>query len=79
MLALTVRCGQAVQIGEAAVVKVEHKSGRQVKLVFHTALAPIRLLADGLIPARFTFGLSGEPRRVLEPAGADRIALRATP
>lgn len=62
----TVRTGQAVQIGEAAVIRIEQKSGRMVDLVIATAL-PILVLADGIIPARFTMGITGEPRRVLEP------------
>ncbi len=77
MLALTVQVGQAVQIGDdperGCVVKVKEKSGRRVQLVFMTQLAPIRLLADGLIPVRFTTGVTGEPRRVprdLMPARA---------
>lgn len=68
MLALTVQVGQAVQIGNGpdngCIVKVKEKSGRRVQLVFITSLTPILLLADGLIPARFTTGVTGEPRRV---------------
>ena len=63
MLTLDVKIGQAVQIGDVCVVKVRDKRGSRVKLVFFTAIAPIRLLADGLIPARFTTGISGEYRR----------------
>lgn len=66
MIRKTIRTGQAVQIGEAAVVRVEHKSGRLVDLVIATAL-PVMLLVDGIIPARFTHGITGEPRRILEP------------
>lgn len=65
MQVFSVKIGQAIQIGEAAVVKVEDKSGRMVRLIVASTLAPIRLLADGLIPARFTVGVTGEPRRVL--------------
>lgn len=67
MLSLTVRVGQAVQIGEVAVVKVCEKSGRCVRLAFATEVAPIRLLADGIIPPRFTTGITGQPRRIGEP------------
>lgn len=70
MLTLSVRIGQAVQIGDAAVVKVQDKSGRMVKLTFATAIAPIRILADGIIPPRFTTGISGEVRRVETSARA---------
>ncbi|MEN5278920.1 hypothetical protein ABE527_18485 [Brucella sp. TWI432] len=62
MLSLSVRIGQAVQIGEAAVVKVEDKQGRGVKLVFATDISPIRILDDGVIPTRFTRGITGRPR-----------------
>lgn len=62
MLALSVRIGEAVQIGEAAVIKVEDKQGRVVKLVFATDISPIRILDDGIIPARFTRGITGRPR-----------------
>lgn len=64
---LNVGEGQAVQIGDAACVRVEHKSGRMVRLIFFTALS-IKLLATGLIPPQFTTGISGELRRVKEPA-----------
>lgn len=63
MLTLSVKVGQAVQIGDVAVVKVGEKSGRMVKLSFFTPVSPIRLLADGLIPSRFTTGITGELRR----------------
>lgn len=65
MLALSVRIGQAVSIGETAAIKVKDKSGRMVKLVFFTN-ERVELIPDGLIPARFTHGITGEPRRVLE-------------
>ncbi|WP_420354834.1 hypothetical protein [Bartonella choladocola] len=59
MLALTVRVGQAVQIGEEAVVRVEDKSGRRVKLVIATRHTPINIIDTGIIPARFVVGLKG--------------------
>lgn len=65
MLALSVRVGQAVSIGETAAIKVKEKSGRMVKLIFFTK-EPVELIPDGLIPARFTHGITGERRRVLE-------------
>lgn len=64
MLTLSVRMGQAVQIGEEAVVKVIDKSGRMVRLVIATHHSPVRLLADGIIPVRFTVGITGERQRV---------------
>lgn len=57
MLSLSVRIGQAVQIGEEAVVRVEEKSGKMVKLVIATQHTPISILSDGLIPKRFCGGL----------------------
>lgn len=67
MLTLSVKFGQAVQIGEAAVVKIDDKNGRYVRLRIWTALSPIKLLADGIIPKRFTVGLSGEIGRTNIP------------
>ena len=69
MFSKTLRIGEAVEIGDVAAVRVEQKSGRMVRLAIFTAL-PIRFLADGLIPARYTHGITGEPRRVLEPMAA---------
>ncbi|WP_139043828.1 hypothetical protein [Allomesorhizobium alhagi] len=70
MIALDVSVGEAVQIGKNAdagvVVKVKHKSGTRVRLAFETNLSPIRILGDGLVPASFTYGITGEPRRVLQ-------------
>ncbi|CAN7305923.1 hypothetical protein LJR231_001575 [Phyllobacterium sp. LjRoot231] len=79
MLSLTVRIGQAVQLGEYAVIKVEEKSGRNVRLVFATAIQGIHLLADGIIPKRFTVGITGE-RKVVDmprPAQDDRLQAAA--
>lgn len=71
MIAWDVGIGQAVQIGEnrdsGVVVKVARKSGARVRLCFDTALS-VKLLPDGLIPPSFTLGITGEPRRILEPA-----------
>lgn len=66
MLTLSVCVGQAVQIGEHGVVKVADKTGRRVRLIFAGDFSPIRLIADGIIPHRFTLGITGEPRRILE-------------
>lgn len=61
MLVKTLRVGQALQIGEAAAVKVlDKKGGQYVRLGIATALAPIRLLPDGIIPARFAVGIKPE-------------------
>lgn len=62
MISLSVKVGQAVAIGDAACVKVDWKSGQQVKLSIATQLA-VKVLPDGLIPARFTTGISGLPQR----------------
>lgn len=79
MLTLSVRVGQAVQVGDdpenGVVVKVEEKSGRMVRLAFATAMKPIRLIATGIIPPRFTYGITGEPRRVPEARILEPIAV----
>jgi len=64
MLTLTVREGQAVQIGELGAIKLNKKYGRAANMTFFFDVSPIRILADGLVPARFTTGITGEPRRV---------------
>lgn len=63
MLVMTVPVGAAVQIGEVAVVRVEHKNGQYVRLALATHLA-VEYIASGIIPRRFTTGISGERRRV---------------
>ena len=63
-MVLTVKVGQAVNIGDSAVVKILEKSGQRVKMVIATQMAPITLLADGIIPPRFCNGITGEPRYV---------------
>jgi hypothetical protein len=77
MLSLTVRVGQAVQIGDVAVVKVEEKSGRNVRLIFATAIQGIHILADGIIPKRFTTGITGERKLAEWPKPAPEARLRA--
>lgn len=69
MLSLTVKIGQAVQIGDVAVIKVEDKKGRCVRLRFATPLSPIKLLTDGIIPMRFTVGLAGDMAKTSVPMG----------
>lgn len=71
MLSLTVRIGQAVQIGDVAVVKVEEKSGRRVRLLFAATVSPISLIPDGLIPPRFAAGFGEQRRRILEAASPE--------
>jgi hypothetical protein len=66
MYSTTLRVGEAVEIGEVAAVRVEAKSGCMVKLAFFTEL-PLRTLVDGIIPPRYVYGISGEPRCILEP------------
>ncbi|MRX32814.1 hypothetical protein [Aminobacter sp. MDW-2] len=63
MFSKTIRVGEAVEIGDVACIRVDEKSGRNVRLSFFTDL-PIRHMADGLIPARYTHGITGEARRV---------------
>jgi hypothetical protein len=67
MFSKTMHVGEAIEIGDSAAVRVEHKSGSMVKLAFFTDL-PLRMLVDGLIPLRYTHGITGEPRRVAAPA-----------
>lgn len=50
MLALSVRIGQAVKIGEHVIVHVGEKSGRVVRLAFDTAEAPIKVFHAGEAP-----------------------------
>ena len=62
MLSLTVREGEAVQIGEVGAIRVNKKYGRSVNMTFFMpAISPIRILADGIIPTRFTTGITGVP------------------
>ena len=70
-LTLTVNTGQAVQLGDAAVIRVGEKTGNRVKLTFYTTIAPIELITTGIIPRQFTTGITGE-RRILENAGPVR-------
>jgi hypothetical protein len=65
MFSTTLRVGEAIEIGDQAAVRVEAKSGCMVKLAFFTSL-PLRVIVDGIIPPRYTYGLEGPPRRVLE-------------
>jgi len=62
MLALTVKTGEAIAIGDVAYVKVLDKSGQRVRLVVASHARPIRIIATGIIPSRFTTGLTGEIR-----------------
>jgi hypothetical protein len=66
MFSKTLHVGEAIEIGDVASVRVEAKSGCMVKLAFFTDL-PLRLLVDGLIPPRYTHGITGIPRRVVDP------------
>ncbi len=69
MKVLDVRVGQAVQLGDQAVVKVAEKSGQRVKLVIATHLA-IELIVTGIIPTRFSTGLTGERMAHRPPTGS---------
>lgn len=53
MLTLALRVGQAVQIGDGVVIKLEQKSGQQCRMAFATDEGPIRILEDGVIPPAF--------------------------
>lgn len=70
VLNMTVKVGHMLQIGDGpdngAIIKVEDRSGRAVRLTVASALSPIRLLGPGLIPERWTCGITGERRRVLQ-------------
>jgi hypothetical protein len=63
MKCLDVKVGQAIQLGDQAVIKVAEKSGQRVRLVIATQLA-IELIATGIIPSRFTTGITGERQRL---------------
>lgn len=62
MLVMTVKVGEALQLGEVAVIKVLEKQGQRVKLAIASQVSPIALIPDGIIPTRFTFGVTGEQR-----------------
>jgi hypothetical protein len=65
MLTLSVKVGEAVKIGDTAFIEVKSKTGRVVRLRIHTE-EPVDLLAAGIVPKRFTTGITGQRRRVLE-------------
>lgn len=69
MFSKTMRAGEAVEIGDAVVIRVENKSGSATKLSFFTDL-PIRELAWGIIPARYAPGIAAPQRRILESTWA---------
>ena len=62
MLSLTLKPGQAIQIGDIAFVAVEEKSSNSVRLTIHSSVRPIRLIKDGVMSREFTTGLTGEVR-----------------
>jgi len=62
MLKLTVKVGEAIQIGDIAFVAVEEKGSNRVQLVVHSSVKPIRLIRDGRMSRDFTTGLTGELR-----------------
>lgn len=63
MMTIDVKVGHAVQVGDGpdngVVVKVKAKTGQVARLAFLTAM-PIKRLGDGLVPARFIVGISGD-------------------
>ncbi len=58
MLTLSVKVGQAVQIGDVAVIKVLERAGRRVGLQFATSVSPITLIPSGIIPDEFAVGIA---------------------
>lgn len=63
----TIKAGQAVQIGNGAVVKVLDVAGQRVRMgIALTSAVPIRIIADGIIPPAFEPDGIVPPRRVLE-------------
>jgi hypothetical protein len=71
-ITLTIRVGEALQIGDDTVIRIDQKSGQQVKVSVSSprgpvvglkgALAPAR--SGELLPKRYTTGISGR----LKPA-----------
>lgn len=62
MLVKDVLVGQVVQLGEVAAIKLLEKAGGgRVKMAFATEL-PVKVIADGIIPVRFTLGVTGKRR-----------------
>lgn len=67
IIALNVKVGQAVQIGNAACVAVKEKKGAQVKLIISTALSPVLLIPTGIFPPPFRPpGITGAPDPVAD-------------
>ncbi|MDA4845943.1 hypothetical protein [Hoeflea poritis] len=68
MLSKTLRIGESLKIGDAALIRVADKSGRMVKLAIATRL-PIEQIAAGIDIRPIAAGITGETRpvRVLEP------------
>lgn len=64
MLILTAKIGHVVEIGDTVAIKLLEKSGQRVRMAIATQLAPIRINATGIIPARYSTGITGEPRYV---------------
>jgi len=61
MLSLTVKTGEAIAIGNSAVVKVVDKSGQRVRLIVATRRSnPVKIIPTGIIPPRFAFGLTAK-------------------
>lgn len=69
MMTIDVKVGHAVQVGDGpdngVVVKVKAKTGQVARLAFLTSL-PIKRLGDGLVPARFIVGITGDASYQLE-------------
>lgn len=85
MLTLTLKVGQAIQIGDVAFVAIEEKGSNSVRITVHSSVKPIRLIKDGVMSREFTTGLTGEVRfpktfgEPIPPAAALPLADRAEP
>ena len=71
MLKLSMRIGQAITLGDPdtgdwAALRLEEKSGHYAKVAISSSLSPIKLIPDGVIPRRFTEGITGQ-REVVRP------------
>lgn len=67
MLTLSLKVGEAVQVGNDLAIKVMEKSGRCVRLGFATKLGPIRIIKTGIIPAALVPGVTDQLHLVHDP------------
>ncbi|MEG3807022.1 carbon storage regulator [Aerococcus mictus] len=52
MLALTVKIGQVVTIGDGTTIKLARRPGQSVRLIIDSDESPIRVREDGVMPDR---------------------------